>query len=207
MSYQPEERYWTDYLRIALPVMGLLLLIGLLWYWASDLIGDSADQPPLTPTPMVAMEPINAATPPPVPTNTPVPPQPTPGPPPAPTATVPAAPAVAAATTPLPQPDVEPTPAPEGAGSGVSAEDAAACAAASADYATGTTVVTTAVVNLREGPSVDTNPVTQIPDGTQLTVSGTYNEQGQCDWWPVTNPATNQSGFVREDFLRAADGQ
>ena len=28
VSYQPEERYWTDYLRIALPVFGLLLLIG-----------------------------------------------------------------------------------------------------------------------------------------------------------------------------------
>ena len=27
MSYQPEERYWTDYLRIAFPVLGLLLLL------------------------------------------------------------------------------------------------------------------------------------------------------------------------------------
>src|SRR4051794_6192386 len=48
VSYQPEERYWTDYLRIALPVIGLLLLIGLLWYWASALIGNTSSQPPPT---------------------------------------------------------------------------------------------------------------------------------------------------------------
>ena len=38
MSYQPEERYWTDYLRIALPIAGLLLLLGVFWYWASSLL-------------------------------------------------------------------------------------------------------------------------------------------------------------------------
>jgi hypothetical protein len=42
-QHQPEERYWTDYLRIALPVVGLLLMIGLLWFWATQLIGDSPD--------------------------------------------------------------------------------------------------------------------------------------------------------------------
>lgn len=42
-QHQPEERYWTDYLRIALPVIGLLLMIGLLWFWATQLIGDSPE--------------------------------------------------------------------------------------------------------------------------------------------------------------------
>lgn len=36
---EPEGRFWTDYLRIALPVLGIILMLGLLWIWASSLLG------------------------------------------------------------------------------------------------------------------------------------------------------------------------
>lgn len=47
VSYQPEERYWTDYLRVALPVVGLLLMLGLFLFWANQLIspGGGSDEP------------------------------------------------------------------------------------------------------------------------------------------------------------------
>ena len=200
MSFQPEERYWTDYLRIALPVMGLLLLIGLLWFWATALIGSPGDQPPPTQTTLAAVTEINATPPPAAPTATSLPVAPTPGLP-APTATVAAVTAVD--PTPLPQPTVPPTVPP-------AAADAAAtnpCANLPPSYPVDTIVETTEVVNLREGPSTDSNIITELPAGTTVTVTGEFAEAGQCDWWPVSVPSTEQSGFVREDFLRESGTQ
>ena len=45
----------TDYLRVILPVVGLLLLLGLFWYWASTLIGDDGGSPGATSTSAVAI--------------------------------------------------------------------------------------------------------------------------------------------------------
>lgn len=69
MSYQPEERYWTDYLRIALPVIGLMLMLGLLWFWTAAVItGDETGTEP-TQTPIVQPTEVNQ----PAPTPTPMP--------------------------------------------------------------------------------------------------------------------------------------
>jgi len=192
VSYQPEERYWTDYLRIALPVVGLLILIGLLWYWASALIGDGGAQPPPTPELQAVITPLNESTPaPPTPTAAVI--APTPGPPPtaSPTAAPAAAPTEAVAA---------PTTAPETADQ----PDPANPCAEMPVHEVGTLVQTTAEVNLREGPTTDSASLGILPQGTQVQVTGAFSEAGQCDWWPVTATQTQQSGFIREDFLQAA---
>ena len=192
MSYQPEERYWTDYLRIALPVVGLLILIGLLWYWASALIGDGGNQPPPTPELAAVITPINESTPaPPTPTAAVI--APTPGPPP--TASPTAAPPAVVPTEPAPAPTTPPQTADE--------TDPANPCASMPVYDVGALVQTTAEVNLRQGPTTDSEIVTTLPEGTQLQVTDTFSEQGQCDWWPLTATQSGQSGFIREDFIQA----
>jgi len=188
VSYQPEERYWTDYLRIALPVVGLLLLIGLLWYWASALIGDGGDQPPPTPELVAVTTPINEATPAP-PTPTAVVIAPTPGPPPTPSPTP--APTAAAPTQPA-----APTPP--------AAADTGNPCANMPVYDVGTVVATTDEVNLREGPTTESSALAVLPAGTQLQITGSFAEAGQCDWWPVTVVETGQTGFVIEQYLQPA---
>ncbi|MCC6314513.1 MAG: SH3 domain-containing protein [Thermomicrobiales bacterium] len=202
MSYQPEERYWTDYLRIALPVLGLLLLIGLLWYWASALIGRPSDQPP-TPNVIAEVTPINQATPPQAPTATAVVIAPTPGlPQPTPTApaaviqvaTEPAQPPVAA--QPTPPVAAEPTQEPP------TATEAPSECLSMVEYEPGTVVETTDPVNLREGATTDSPVVVTLDPGTRVQIDGAYTEAGECDWAPVTALDTGQSGFIRQDFLR-----
>ena len=195
MSLQPEERYWTDYLRIALPVAALLLMLGLFWYWAAALIGGgSADEPTASARSPGGDVVVEGTPPPPTATAVLTPIAPTPGPPP--TATVPAAPA----SNPTPTP--QPTPAPP-----VQADPAAPCPVAT-DYAPGTTVVTTDNVNLRQGPTTASQIVVELRAGTQVQVTGSAAPSSEtisaCRWWPTTNPATGQSGYVREDFVQAA---
>jgi hypothetical protein len=40
VTYYADDRYWTDYLRIAAPILGVLLMVALFWFWASSFLGD-----------------------------------------------------------------------------------------------------------------------------------------------------------------------
>jgi hypothetical protein len=184
VSYQPEERYWTDYLRIALPVVGLLLMLGLFWFWANSLIGgdDSDDQPTNTPAVSLNETPVTA------PTNTPSATQavsinPTEG-----------------SDRPSPTPGAgenqqpEPTPTEE--------EEAAS----DEKYQEGDRVVVTDEgVNLRPDASTEGEPVAQLSEGTELEVTGPSEAGGDFTWWPVTVVDSGQEGYIVDDFVTSAE--
>ena len=180
VSFQPEERYWTDYIRIALPVIGLWLLLGLLWYWAAALIGGGSSNPAPSETALGEITPVNA----PVPT----------------VAASPTAPTIVAApgTPPAVSEPINPTEPPR-----PTPEATSAAPAGTTNFPPGTMVVTTEEgVRMRSEPTTDSAIVEELAAGTPLRVTGPFEEAGTLDWWPVENPATGQSGFVREDFLR-----
>ncbi len=186
VSYQPEERYWTDYLRIALPVIGLLLMLGLFWFWASSLIGDGEDDPALAAvTPTVATELL-------------ITPAATPFPTPPPTPAI--APTQNAAVQPGPTSADAPTAAPE-----VTVADTVAGAEDPEDetFAPDDIVVTNDEgVRFRPEPSTDGNPIAELPAGTELTVTGEPIEAGDppLTWYPVRD-ADGTEGFVAAEFL------
>ena len=176
-TYQIEERYWTDYLRVALPVVGLLLLLGLFWYWASSLIGDDASQPGATPTTGVAVV-ITQVQPTALPTQAVVEVQPT-------------TPADQA------QPTVPPTTAPSTTDGSQNMGDGGSGLFAIDD----TVVINDDDVNLRAEPSRSAEVVEVMSLGTELVVTGAEVTADGYVWWPVEDPATGLTGFVAEDFL------
>lgn len=78
-TYQTDDRYWTDYLRIAAPVLGVILMLGLAWFWLNQLLGRNASEviptatsqvitgptptPAGTPSGLVVVTPPSASTP------------------------------------------------------------------------------------------------------------------------------------------------
>lgn len=201
ISFQPEERYWTDYLRILLPVAGLLLLIGLLWWWLDFLVGDpSADPPaPTQSVGVVSTETIEPSISTPRPAGTP------------------------ADVTANPGPGLTPTAAPTEAPPPAAEEDVEEAAATEtptqaetppADgqepvyptYNIGDSVVTTEEgVNLRQEASVESDSLGPLAQGTVLTIRANFVpfDPPELDWWPVTTE-DGREGFIREDFLNPA---
>lgn len=193
-QFQPEERYWTDYLRIALPVVGLLLLIGLLWYWANWLINDE----PSTSEPVATQSvgEVITATP-----TVPVFTQPT-GTPPANTAGSPGTAAGEQQTTPPSQSqpggdnqsgestttEPEATEPPEESG---------------AAFSDGETVEVTEELNLRPNPSTDGEPVAQLAVGDRLVITGGPEEGENYTWWEIVTEDGSASGWVVQDFIES----
>lgn len=173
VQYQPEERYWTEYLRIALPILGLLLMIALLWYWALQLTGDDNNGNDPIETPPGTTE---VLTPPTVePTDEIVVP---------PTTEPDASTPVAEEETPV----VEDTPEPEE----TTAEEIAEGAAVQ---------VTDDGVNMRADATTDSEAVIQLNQGDVLTVLSGPVEGDNYIWWEVVVEESGDTGYVAEDFI------
>ncbi len=193
MSDQLEKQDWTDSLRIALPAIGLLLLLALFWFWAGSLIDGGDDAPPLAVVSLTTASEVLI-------TPAPTTPSPTPQPTPALVPTQKAAGAhqetpAAPAPTSADLPDVAPTHDVQDRQPGTG-------------FAVGSIVITTDNgVRMRSGPSTDTNVVQELgPKGTvELRVTGAGESDGQDLWYPVTGGASASSGYVRGDLLQRSE--
>ncbi len=184
VSYQPEERYWTDYLRIALPIAGLLLLLGVFWYWASSFIGDDDNDPGQSTVVAVVDTPITAET------QTPTV-----------SAAVTLGPAPTAPPTQPTQPEVEETT--ETAPPTATTAPAENGGEEEGEFAEGDLVVVNDNdVNLRADASTTSDVIVVLTNGQELTVaSGSPVDDGTYVWWNVET-VDGEVGWVAGDFLQ-----
>ena len=190
----PDDRYWTDYLRIALPVIGLLLVIAVFWYWAQQLIDSDSDD--LSPTAPGLAEIV----------DTPVEATEAPATPTAPAGNILAPPtdgtptnplqAVVSPTVPSQQPPAQEQPAE----TQVATEEAPAAGGIAPDTQV---TVTDGPLNLRSEANTTSDIVTTLETGTVLDViSGPEEGEGYV-WWQVVD-AQGNTGWVVQEFLQPA---
>ena len=76
-----------------------------------------------------------------------------------------------------------------------------------ADFAVGSSVVTTEAVNLRVSPSRQAELVTELAAGTVATVTGPVEQAQGLNWVPVTveTPDGTLAGYVAADFITPAE--
>lgn len=206
----PDDRYWTDYLRIALPVIGLLLVIAVFWYWAQQLIDDPEDD--LTPTEPGLAEVIGRSVTPPADDDAVA----------SPTVAVDEAAEDADPTEP-PQVNPQqaiPSPTPS---AGEDQPDAGAEDETGTDnqvdqqpdpdpadeqvvaIAPDTEVtVTDGPLRMRSEPSTESEIVTELNEGDILTVLDGPEESGGFTWWPVVEMSGGNQGWVADDFIEPA---
>ena len=179
MSYQPEERYWTDYLRIALPIVGLLLMLALFWFWAAKIIGDDNGAAP-TPKPPATTLVITATAPAQTPTTKP-------------DVTAQSITPTTAAGEPT-QSAAEPTDTsvadetPPGKG-----------------FVVGDAVVANTSANLRADPSTDGEVVATLSEGDELEVTEAATKKSGGYYWVgvkvTSGEFEGQEGYVADEFL------
>jgi hypothetical protein len=184
-NYYPEERYWTDYLRIAAPILGVILMVFLFWWWISNFLGDNngddmvagTNETPVTiPTIVQTPDPGPEVTP---DNGTPgivFPGNQTPG-----ADTPPAQPG-----DPTQPPNTTDPPPPQETG-----------------IYNGATVEVTNTggtgVNVRSQPSTEADIITVFLDGTVLTVIGVSIDAEGFVWWPVSGDGVE--GYVVQEYL------
>lgn len=196
----PDDRYWTDYLRIALPVIGLLLVIAVFWYWAQQLIdNDSEDltptaqpglaeivdtpaeatEPPATPTQPAGniLQPQTGGTP--TTSNNPLQAFPSPTP---------------TGQQPPAQQQTQATEAP------ATEEPAADTGAIAPDMEVS---VIEGPLNMRAEASTDSDIVVTLDTGAVLTVLSGPEEGESYTWWQVTDEQGN-TGWVAQEFIEPA---
>ncbi|MEX2426091.1 MAG: SH3 domain-containing protein [Thermomicrobiaceae bacterium] len=181
-GYQPEERYWTDYLRIAAPVVGVILMLGLVWFWVANMLGDDNNDED------VATEDSD--------TNGPVIPSETEEPTPEDEEVEGDGPI--AVTT----PDSEENGNSDGEGEGEeNGEDSPTT------IGPGATVIVIGTgqdgLNIRASASTEAEVVDSVADGTELTVTGEAQEAENFVWWPVE--AGETTGFVVQEFIELSE--
>jgi hypothetical protein len=202
VQFQPEERYWTEYLRIALPIIGLLLMIGLFWYWASQLAGDDngPDEPIATQSPGTTALITPDSTPEPTeqvisqPTDEPV--------------DTPAA----------PDEDSTPStsgPATDGADDGEEPEPTEEPEAPAGAFETNQAVIVTEDgdgLNMRSDASTTASSLGNLAAGTVLEIQSGPIEADGYTWWEVIVSETGEVGFVAQEdpdsgaaFIEPAD--
>jgi hypothetical protein len=187
VSYESEDRYWTDYLRVALPVIGLLLMLALFWWWAQQFIGDDGD-----PDDVALATQTNIATlPAPTPTNT-----------------------VEVVVQPTESDNETSTPddgsGGENGGSGEDETPSNGEQTQNCEFSEGQIVrVAEENVRLRTDPVVDADNiiVESISQENDLRIlADCFEEDGEGnEFWFVRDQNTSQTGYVAGEFLVAAE--
>lgn len=174
-GYYDDERYWTDYLRIAAPILGVLLLVALLWFWFANWIGDDDPEEAAntggTPFPTTQVTPSETAG---------------------------AGGTEGGITLPTAPPNGT------AAGTGTEASTGTEDTGGTGELANGVEAQVANTggtgVNVRSAPSTDSEILTVYLDGTPVTIVGESVDAEGFTWWPVSGEGV-EKGYIASDYL------